>query len=170
MRIEKAVILLGSDIESRKGYIDKAVAILNQEVGTLVNESSFYESEPWGFESDTIFLNKVIVLKSTLAAGEMLRTCLDIEKRLGRKRKQGKGYSSRTIDIDILYLNNRIIKEDDLIVPHPRLHERRFTLLPLTEVLPDFIHPVLKKTQRELLESCQDHSRVVVFNKSEDAL
>jgi 2-amino-4-hydroxy-6-hydroxymethyldihydropteridine diphosphokinase len=170
MVTETVVILLGSDLEPRKEFIASAVSLLQQQVGILTKESGMYESEPWGFESDTRFLNKVVVLESELQAREVLKNCLDIEQALGRERKKDSGYASRTIDVDILYFGQKVLDEEDLQIPHPRLQERRFTLLPLREVLPGFLHPVLKKTQKELLEQCSDRSQVVLFKEKEDAL
>jgi 2-amino-4-hydroxy-6-hydroxymethyldihydropteridine diphosphokinase len=96
----------------------------------------------------------------------MLEVILDIEKELGRER-QYEGYSSRTIDIDILYYNENIFNLDHLVIPHPRLHKRRFTLMPLNEIASDYMHPIINRSNKELLENCEDVSEVNKFNNEE---
>ena len=119
--------------------------------------SSPYESEPWGFETKEWFLNRVIVVETELMPEEMLRQLLDIEHELGRERHpEIQGYASRTADLDILYFGDRIFLTETLTIPHPRLHRRRFALLPLCEVAPDLVHPALGLTQTELLKRCPD--------------
>ena len=119
--------------------------------------SAAYESEPWGFEAKEWFLNRVIVLETVMEPEVLLKQLLEIEHELGRERHPGiEGYTSRTADLDILYYGNRIILTDMLTVPHPRLHRRRFALLPMCEVAPDLMHPALGLTQTELLARCPD--------------
>ena len=156
-------LLLGSNIEPREEYLAKAEKKITGSIGNLVKRSKIYESEPNGFNADQHFLNRILILSSKLSGIEALNQILIIEQELGRKRSNG-GYSSRTIDIDILYMNKEIIKTNVLTVPHPRLHERNFTLIPLTEIAPDFIHPILNLDSKKLLEVCSDNSEVVVFN------
>ena len=123
--------------------------------------SAAYESEPWGFEAEEWFLNRVIVLETELGPESLLAELLDIEKELGRVRHpEVEGYCSRTADLDILYYGDRVIQTPTLTVPHPRLHLRRFALLPLCDVMPDFVHPVFQMTQMELLQRCPDESMV----------
>lgn len=160
MQIQKKVFLLtGSNIEPRAKYLDLADKAIEEYIGKIVARSSIYESEPWGFEAETAFLNQVLVVITTLTPTELLRKIHFTEKELGRSRKENT-YVSRTMDIDILYFANEIIETGDLVVPHPKLHERRFTMLPLAEVAGDFIHPVLNKTNDELLNTLIDQSRV----------
>ena len=90
---------------------------------------------------------------------QILQECLQIEADLGRERKE-QGYAARKIDIDVLFVGNEVIESNALVLPHPRLHLRRFTLLPLLELVPDFIHPIFKKTISVLLKECEDHSQV----------
>lgn len=123
--------------------------------------SSSYESEPWGFEADEWFLNRLVIVETELEPEAMLRQLLEIEKELGRVRHpEAKGYTSRTADLDILYFGDRVMVTDSLVVPHPKLHKRRFALLPLCEVEPQFEHPAFHLTQTELLERCPDTSEV----------
>ena len=159
----KAYLLLGSNIGPRLGYMKEALKLIEETVGRIVRVSSVYESEPWGFKSEEHFLNCVVLLESTLTAEEMLRQILDIEKQLGRIRRKGAGYTSREIDIDMLYFNEEVIDIPGLQVPHPRLHERKFTLLPLAEIAPELVHPKLRKTNRELLEELDDLSEIMIY-------
>jgi 2-amino-4-hydroxy-6-hydroxymethyldihydropteridine diphosphokinase len=129
---------------------------LKKEVGKLTAKSSLYTSEAWGFRSEDLFVNAVVKLQTNKPAQEVLRLVLEIETHLGRTRKKLKGYQSRTIDIDILFYDNQIITEENLVIPHPRLHQRRFTLEPLHQIAPDLFHPVLKKSVAELLDICTD--------------
>jgi len=168
MQIEKKVFLLtGSNIEPRAKFLALANKKIEENIGKIVGRSSIYESEPWGFEAETAFLNQVLVVITELAPNEILEKIQSTEKELGRFRKSN-AYVSRTIDIDILYFESEIIESAELTVPHPRLHERRFTLLPLAEIAGGFMHPVLKKTNDELLQKVEDQSRVwkVEVNKS----
>lgn len=150
-----ATVILGSNSGNRREIIDKAVSILSV-AGQLISSSSFYETEPWGFESTEQFLNKVAVLDTAMSPEAFLKYCLETEKALGRTRTPGVRYSSRTIDIDILFCDQQIINTPDLTVPHPRIAERNFVLAPLNEIMPDFIHPVLHKKISGLLSLCPD--------------
>ena len=157
------VLLLGSNIEPRKKFLDKALFLLQQELGRMTASSAIYESEPWGFDAKVSFLNRVVLFETGKSPEEVLDACLNVEMNLGRERKESEGYASRTVDVDILYYGERIVNSDRLVIPHPRLHLRRFTLLPMVEVLPELVHPALMKTQKELLEICPDDSEVKLF-------
>jgi 2-amino-4-hydroxy-6-hydroxymethyldihydropteridine diphosphokinase len=139
--------------------------LIDKEIGQVTKSSSVYESEPWGFSSDQQFLNQVVVVESELSPNEMLDEIHIIEAKLGRKRSSA-GYQSRTMDIDILFYDDLMVNESDLVIPHPRLHERRFTLLPLAEIAGDFIHPVLSESMDALAEECSDTSKVELINKN----
>ena len=147
----------GSGTSDKNGIFAQACLYINNRCGRVVQVSSPYESEPWGFETEEWFLNRVIVLETGLEPEALLRELLQIEQDLGRERHpEIEGYTSRTADLDILYYGDRIILTDTLTVPHPRLHRRRFALLPMSEVAPNLVHPALGLTQSELLARCPD--------------
>ena len=147
----------GSGISDKNGILAQACLYINNRCGRVVQVSASYESEPWGFETKEWFLNRVIVIETEMNPEDLLKELLEIERELGRERhSEIEGYTSRTADLDILYYGNRIILTDILTVPHPRLHRRRFALLPLCEVAPDLVHPVFGLTQSELLKRCPD--------------
>ena len=148
--------ILGSNSGNRQNILSEAIQMLSS-AGKITHQSALYETEPWGFTSNENFLNQVVVFETELSPQEFLNHCLAIEKRLGRVRYEGgPRYSSRPIDIDILFCDSRIVDSPELIVPHPRMAERRFVLAPLAEIMPDFVHPVFRKTITELLFSCPD--------------
>jgi 2-amino-4-hydroxy-6-hydroxymethyldihydropteridine diphosphokinase len=149
-------ILLGSNIGNSRLLLQEAEQLLTEQLGSIQSTSSLIESEPWGFDSTQWFLNRILVINTELQAKGILHECQKIEQMLGRKRTDTIGYESRTIDIDILFFNNDIIHQTDLVVPHPKLHLRRFTLLPLHEIMPGYIHPVLNKSIDTLLNECSD--------------
>lgn len=155
----KYYLLLGGNLGDRAGLIKDAKFKISERIGDISKESSVYESEPWGFTTEQNFLNQVIVVDSGLKAIEVLDLCQKIEKELGRERNS-EGYSSRTMDIDILFIDDLIINTERLIVPHKNLHKRRFTLLPLYELNSNFMHSVLNKTIKQLLLDCDDNSVV----------
>ncbi|MFA7044518.1 MAG: 2-amino-4-hydroxy-6-hydroxymethyldihydropteridine diphosphokinase, partial [Bacteroidales bacterium] len=120
--------------------------------GHIVARSAFCESAPWEFESSFSFLNACVAVETTLNPQECLLAITDIEKRLGRSKKLTKGYADRVIDVDILFYDQMILQEEGLTIPHPLLHQRLFVLNPLSEIAPDFIHPLFKKTIKNLLK------------------
>ena len=159
--MERCLILFGSNMGDKNKIYTQACLLINNRCGRIVAQSSAYESEPWGFEAKEWFLNRLIVVETELDPEAMLHQLLDIEAELGRVRHPVTGgYSSRTADLDILYYGSRIVLTDSLTIPHPRLHQRRFALLPLCEVAPEFVHPAFNMTQTELLKRCFDFSEV----------
>ncbi len=153
-------LLTGGNLGDRYGLLERARKKIVEKIGKIVKESSIYETAPWGFNSEQDFLNQVLYVSTDLSPKKVLNKCFEIENELGRVR-QSEQYSSRTIDIDILFYNNEIIHEQELIIPHERLHKRRFTLEPLVEIAPDLIHPVIKKSLSDILKECNDNSEVL---------
>ncbi len=158
----KIVALLGGNIGNTLAYFEQAISLLGDLNYSITVRSSNYRSEPWGYTSTNNYYNQVILFESKDAPIELLKNCLAIEKKIGRQRNDSKEYTDRPIDIDLLYIDDKIIEKEDLHIPHPRLHLRRFTLLPLIEVLPDFIHPILKIDHKSLLLLCPDSGKVEV--------
>jgi len=156
------VILLGSNIGARQDWIQQATKCISTKIGQVITTSSYYETKAWGNEDQPDFLNQVLVCDTIHTPIEVLHLCLLIEKKLGRNRKEKWG--SRTIDIDMLYYDSEIIATNKLKIPHPYLHARRFTLVPLVELLPNFVHPIFNFTNKELLEKCGDELEVTQLN------
>ena len=160
-----AYLLLGSNIGNREEYLKKAIELIETDdrrpttdsfshQTRITARSSIYITKAWGNTDQNDFLNQAIEVKTILSAEELLEKLLGIEKKLGRERK--KKWEPREIDIDILFFDQQICISDHLHIPHPHLHERRFALLPLSEIAKDFIHPVFKKTVGQLLTECKD--------------
>lgn len=162
--MERCYVLFGSNMGDKEQIFADACLFINNRCGSIVAVSVSYESEPWGFEAEEWFLNRLIVVDTELEPETMMRALLGIEAELGRVRHpESDAYTSRTVDLDILYYGQRVVITPTLTVPHPRLHLRRFALLPLCEVAPMMIHPVFQVTQQELLMRCHDASIVRVM-------
>lgn len=153
------VLLLGGNVGDTAEMVQEACRQIELQIGPIEKRSALYGSEAWGFETEQDFINQAVVVKTPLPPHRVLELALEIEKQLGRKRS-GNGYSSRTMDIDIIFFGDSVIDEPDLVVPHPRMHLRNFVLVPLCEILPDFVHPVFGKTIRQLLDECPDEGKV----------
>ncbi len=167
--MKEIFLLLGSNMGDRRELLTRSLEMISEKAGTILQRSAIYESEPWGFEDDTPFLNQVVEISTELSPALLLEQLLTIETRLGRIRpfdgcgcSVQEGYSSRNIDIDILFYGQKLVFTEQLMIPHPRLHERKFTLVPLHEIAPGFIHPLLKKTISVLLQECRDPLKVMV--------
>ena len=158
-------LLLGSNLSDRQRFLNETTRLLHERVGTVLKPSSIYETEPWGFTNKNNFLNQVLLVETSLNPYELLKVLKAIETKLGRIRKTQR-YSPRCIDIDILFYNDEVYFSDDLVIPHPRLHDRMFTLVPLNEIAPDYLHPILKKTIRELVILCNDKLMVKKYSKN----
>jgi 2-amino-4-hydroxy-6-hydroxymethyldihydropteridine diphosphokinase len=155
----KLYILLGGNLGDKNRIFSDARARLNEKVGKITALSAVYETEPWGFESDDLFWNQVVEISTSLSPEEVLRQTQQTELKLGRIRKANQ-YDSRIIDIDILFYGDQVVEEENLSIPHPRIQERKFVLVPLSEMVPDLIHPVFQKSIRQLLAECADPLKV----------
>lgn len=151
-------LLLGSNLGKSKEQLLQAIKYIEEYIGTVIKFSGLYSTAAWGNVKQPDFINQVIVVETLLHPLVLLKEILAIEKKMGRIRTVKN--AARIIDIDILFFNNKIIKQKDLTIPHPEIQNRRFVLIPLVEIAGLKIHPVLKKTARELLKICPDKLNV----------
>ncbi len=161
---------LGSNLGNRVEILENAQNLIEKRIGTITKTSSYYESEPWGFESDNPFINQIICIDSDIKPQDLLFTTQSIEKKLGRKQKtriharsKQKQYCSRTIDIDIIFYGKMIFNHSELMIPHPEMHNRRFVLEPLAEIANQFLHPIFQQSIDELLTNCSDQCGIQVL-------
>ena len=152
---------LGSNLGEREQLISDAVQEISKYVGKVNIRSQIYESTPWRVDGQESYLNQIIEVKTLLSAEDTLIAALKIENNLGRVRIEKWG--ERLIDIDIIFFNNDIIETPDLCIPHKHMHERNFVLMPLNEIVPDFIHPKYNKTVSELFNESKDTEKVVEY-------
>ncbi len=163
----KVYLSTGSNEGDRLNSLVDAAKLIEKQIGTIINLSPVVESEPMGFEAETNFYNQVLLVETNLSPQQIIKALLEIELKLGRVRS-GHYYSSRIIDIDILFYDEIQVADDNLVIPHPRLHERNFVLKPLMAIAPGYIHPVLKKTISELHSLLADVSGITaVVEKNE---
>lgn len=157
--MERAILLSGGNQGNRQAYLSHALFFLEQKAGNVVAPSAVYETEPWGFEDPVSFLNQAVLLETSLGPAALLEEIQTIEWQLGRQHRR-QHYSSRTIDIDILFYGDKVVSEPSLVIPHPRLTERLFALVPVNEICPDWMHPILKIPVSTLLARCNDRHQV----------
>ena len=152
-------LITGSNIGNRLLNLKKAEELIVQRIGNLISTSHIFETEAWGYTSVQFYYNQCFCLESGLGAELILKELLGIEREMGRKRRGG-SYEDRIVDIDILFYNDEIINTKTLTIPHPKLHERKFVMVPLVEIAGDFIHPVFGKSIERLLLECDDKLKV----------
>lgn len=176
-------LLIGGNEGNRAQLLHEAIDLIQQRIGSVAALSSLYETEPWGNFGEQgsatgRFLNAALLADTPLSPQEALNQALDIEKALGRQRPAhtpspvvssptgtnpatgssgGRVYASRPIDIDLIFYNNEVIDTPRLVIPHPRMHLRRFVLQPLCDIAPDYVHPILNKPLSQLLSECTDN-------------
>lgn len=152
--MHKAYILLGTNLGDRLSYLQQAKTFIAQQIGEVLATSSIYETAAWGLTEQPSFYNQVLVVKTVVEPESLMQQLLDIEAQLGRIRTIK--FGPRTIDIDILLIDDLINDSEFLQLPHPALPQRKFALMPLAEVAPELLHPVEKKTISQLLQACTD--------------
>ncbi|HEX7367804.1 MAG TPA: 2-amino-4-hydroxy-6-hydroxymethyldihydropteridine diphosphokinase [Pelobium sp.] len=161
--MNQVFLALGGNLGNRVKNIEKALALIEQSVGSLTKVSSMYETAPWGKSEQANFLNMVVRVSTSFSAIEVLNKIQKIETDLGRIRKETWG--ARTMDLDILFFNDEVIESERLIIPHALMHERKFVLIPMEEIAPGFVHPIFNKTIKQLLLMCKDNLNVKYVQK-----
>ena len=152
--MNKTYLLLGSNMGSSQKQLEKAILNIEKKIGFIKRRSGIYKTAAWGNTDQPDFLNQVVIAETNLSAEQTMQIILAIEAKMGRVRTEKN--APRIIDIDILYFNKEVINKNELIIPHSAIQLRRFVLIPLNELSPNFIHPVLKKTNHRLLLKCPD--------------
>lgn len=154
----RVILITGGNQGDVKPRLHRAQELVNSKIGPVMRCSHRYKSPAWGFEAEEPFTNQVLIADTDLSPRQVLEKVQEMERELGRdrkaeadeKRRTGQNYSSRVIDIDILFYDDDVVAEEDLVIPHPLLHERAFVMEPLLEVAPEKLHPVFGKTIAEL--------------------
>ncbi len=159
--LHQAVLLLGSNEGDSLQHLNFAESEIIKWAGNITMASSIYSSEAWGKKDQHDFLNKVIIIETLLHPISLLQVLLTIELSAGRVREEKWG--PRTLDIDILYFDDIVYQDDQLLIPHSGISSRRFTLLPLCEIVPNAIHPVTGKSNQWMLEHCMDKGHVHLY-------
>lgn len=159
--MNKTYLLLGSNMGNSQQQLSIAIKNITQKIGAVIRKSKLYTTAAWGNTNQPDFLNQVIVVETKHTALQTIKNILGIEEKMGRLRT--KKNAPRIIDIDILFFNKEIIAEKILTVPHAEIQNRRFVLIPLNELSPNFKHPVIKKTLHQLLVNCSDTLDVKKF-------
>lgn len=154
---------LGSNEGNRGANLALVLRLLRKRLGLVVKESKIYETAAWGKTDEPNYYNQVVVVKTTLPVLEAFKECQIIEQKMGRVRQEK--WEARVIDVDLLYFNEEVMNGPELTLPHALLPERNFVLYPLVEIAPEKKHPVLGKTQAELLEACTDTAAVKVLEQ-----
>lgn len=156
--MNRAFLLIGGNLGNREENLTRAKSLIQQHGGVIRHASSLYETAAWGKTDQPSFLNQALEIETRLTAKQLMRLILELEKSIGRERTEK--YGPRIIDIDILLFNEEQYDDSFLKIPHPEMQNRRFALTPLSEIAPDFQHPVLKKSISQLLKECTDDSGV----------
>ena len=161
LEIENIFLGLGSNQGDRELNLKNSIKLLNSRVGKVLNFSGIYESEPWGVKNQNYFLNQVIEIETHIDPNDLLNICKNIEYDMGRK--PGIKWGKRVIDIDILYYRSKVINQKKLIIPHKLMHERKFVMIPLNDLNENHLHPILKISNKEILNKCADSCKVKYY-------
>ena len=148
-------LLLGANRGNPTATFVRAIALIEQGIGRVLAASRDHWTAPWGFQDDQLYLNRALLVKSDQPPGVVMERALEIETELGRVRTPGSGYTSRIIDLDILFIGAQVIDQPGLTVPHPRVHERAFALAPAADIVPGLVHPVWQRNVLDLLDQCR---------------
>jgi len=164
--LHRVFLCIGGNLGDKELYLKKTVKLIEEKVGRILQKSSVFESESWGFAHSSSFLNQVVEVETMLSALCLLDVCHKIEEELGRDRYSvADGYAARTADVDILFFDDCIYSLPPLILPHEKLHERLFVLEPLAEIAPNLMHSKIGKTVLELKNACLDNGRVWKYKR-----
>lgn len=154
-------LLLGSNLGDSVSMLNMAAKHIKDQIGAIIKTSSIYRTKAWGIENQPDFLNQVLEVDTLLDPESLLQSLSDIEKLMGRVRYEK--WHSRTIDIDILYYGHETVDLPQLVIPHPENQNRNFVLVPMAEIAPDFIHPILGISQKQLLKNSKDVLKVEII-------
>lgn len=156
---------LGTNLGNRRGNIQEAYDLIEKRVGVIEQKSAYYETPPWGFDSEHHFLNTVVLIKTSLSPQVLLIELKAIERFLGRTFSTGKGYSDRIIDIDIIDYGGDVLETEYLQIPHPKMTQRNFVLIPLAEIAPNWNHSKLKLSINHLVKQLAKHPKIKQLNE-----
>lgn len=165
--MQTSYILLGSNLGDKVKNLKKACELINRRAGKILRRSSLYLTESWGFKTSDTFINQVVEVKTNETPEQLLTILLSIENELGRKRQGTDEFESRVIDLDLLFYEDLTLRSTDLILPHPLLHKRKFVLIPMNELAPQWVHPGFGKTIAQLNAECDDHLKVQIFEQQD---
>ena len=154
-KVHIVYLSLGSNLGDKLRNLERCIDLITIHIGDIPGRSGIYKSDAWGFQSDQLFYNMCLEVKTRYRVEDLMEKIFEIENLMGRVRSGG-GYTDRIIDIDLLFFNDLVLNSPKIVVPHPRIGVRRFVLEPLAEVNPDLTHPILNRSIAELLEDCQD--------------
>ncbi len=155
--MHKVFLGIGGNIGDKLQNFTQVYQLIDKKLGKITAKSSVYETPPWGFHSENMFWNQVLCIDTILEAEELLWRIKEIEEIFGVKSSDER-FTDRKMDVDILYFDEDFYESKELIIPHPRIHERKFVLVPLVEIAPEFKHPLRRMTNLTLLENCRDAS------------
>ncbi len=163
-------LCLGSNMGDRFNLVQNAVNLFSlAENCDIIRTSALYETEPWGYKDQNWFLNLIVEMKTTLSPEELLAKCQEIERFLGRDRTIEVRWGERLIDADIIFYGKEVINTEKLTIPHKYMHKRAFVLVPLLELIPDFVHPVLNRTISQIYDDLEDVEDVFLYGTRPNA-